>query len=121
MKHNQLDDVKKNMILDLKKKARESKQDFYLALSRALDTSSRRAISVNIYTLEKFAKKNPSKTFLIAGSLLGFGELESKVNVYAFKASKNALEKIKAKKGTIKDFSELLKAKIESKDVMILK
>ncbi len=121
MKHNLLEDVKKNMILDLKKKGRETKQDFYLALSKALDTSARRDISVNIYALDKFAKKHPEKTFLIAGTLLGFGELNSKVNVYSFKISKNAMDKIKGKKGTAKDFNELLKAKLESKDIMILK
>ncbi len=121
MKHIQLDDLKRKYIIGLKKKSIADKQDFYLALSKAMDVSSRNFPAINVYRLNKIAKKNPNKIYLIPGNLLGYGDITSAVKVYAYKVSKNAEEKIKAVKGSVKDFDELLKSKLESKDIMIVK
>ncbi|PIU22354.1 MAG: hypothetical protein COT14_01750 [Candidatus Diapherotrites archaeon CG08_land_8_20_14_0_20_30_16] len=121
MKHKLLDNVKKELIIELRKKGKLEKKDFLLALSRALDVSSRRLSSVNVYKLDKLAKKNKDKVFLVPGVILAYGYLTSKIKIYAYRYSKNALEKINEVKGEAKTLNDLLKDKVEAKDVMIIK
>lgn len=121
MKHVLLDNIQKKLVIEFKKKGRDEKKDFYIALSEELDTSARNLSAVNVYKLDSLAKKHKEKIFLVPGTVLGFGTLSEKVKVYAYKFSHSAIEKIKALKGETKTFEELLKDKVEAKDIMIVK
>ncbi len=121
MKHELLDNSIKSLILSLKKKGKDEKKDFLVAISDELDTSRRRRNKVNIFKLSILAKRHKDKIFLVPGSVLGYGIVDTPVNVYAYKYSKNAAEKISKAKGNAKTFEDLLSAKLESKDVIIIK
>jgi large subunit ribosomal protein L18e len=121
MKHNNLDDNIKRVIVELEKKGRKEKKDYLLALANNLDTSKRRRISINIFKLDNLAVKNKDKIFLVAGKVLGFGSINNKLKVYAYSFSENAKKKIESLNGELKSFEALLKDKIEAKDVLIVK
>jgi len=121
MKHKLLDNIKRDIIIKLEKAGKKEKKGFLLGLAKALDVSSRNFASVNVYKLEKLSQKNKDKIFVVPGNVLGFGDLKSQINVYAYRFSDAALEKIKVAKGTAKNLYELINDKVEGKDVVIVK
>jgi len=121
MKHGLLDTNVKSLIISLRRKGRAEKKDYLVALSDMLDCSRRKRTKVNVFKLDVFGRRHKDKIFLVPGTVLGYGVLDLPVNVYAFKYSDSAKEKIVKSKGIAKEFSDLLKDKIESKDVMIVK
>jgi len=121
MKHNLLDAKIKSMIIALRKKGRTEDKKYLVELSDLLDTGRRRRAKVNVFKLDLLAKRHKDKVFVVPGTILGYGELSLPINVYAFKYSKAAVDKIKLAKGSAKSFDELLKSDVARKDVMILK
>ncbi len=121
MKHKMLDTNIKSIIIALRKKGRAEDKKYLVALSDELDTSRRRRVDINVFKLELLAKRHKDKVFLVPGTILGYGEIKTPVNVYAFKYSESAKLKIENAKGKLGTFEDLLKTNIERKDVMILK
>ena len=121
MKHILLDNAKKELIIKLKKSAKTEKKNYLTAVADAIDVSSRNFASVNVYSLDKLAEKNKDKIFVVPGKVLAFGSIKNKVNVYAYKFSKEAKEKIAETKGTIKTLEELINDKIDGKNILLVK
>lgn len=121
MKHSLLDIGIKAMIIALRKKGRTDDKKYLIKLSDVLDTSRRKRSAINVFKLNLIAKRHKDKIFLVPGTLLGYGEVEFPINVYAFKYSKVALEKLTAAKSVAKTFENLLTANVSGKDVIILK
>ncbi len=78
----------RKLITGLKRK----KEKFYLALARHLEKPARSKRAVNIQKLKKFSKKYDN--LVVPGKVLGIGELDKPVNVYAFSFSREARMKI---------------------------
>ena len=92
----------RKLITGLKKK----KEKFYLALARHLEKSARSKRAVNIQELKKFSKKYDN--LVVPGKVLGIGELDKPVNVYAFSFSKEARMKITKTGGKALSLKDLL-------------
>lgn len=121
MKRGLLDNVKKDIIIELDMAGKTEKKGYLRAVAKAIDVSSRNFVSTNVYKLEKLAGKNKDKVFIVPGIVLGFGDLKSPVKVYAYKYSDAALKKIEVAKGTAKDLNDLIKDKVEGKNIIFVK
>jgi len=121
MKHNLLEENMKNMIINLRKKGRDEKKGFLVAISNALDTARRRRAKVNVFKLDIYAKRHKDAIFIVPGTVLGYGIVKNAFTVYAYKYSKSAIDKIKSVKGNVKTFDDLLKDNILGKDIIIMK
>lgn len=111
---------KKKTIIGLKRKAKEEKKAFWRDIAERLEKPSRRMISVNLEKLGKLAAKNPGKTLVVPGKVLGKGELEGKARVAALAFSKKALEEIQ-KKGEAIYLNDLIKGKEAPSNMVIVK
>lgn len=102
----------KKLIVGLKKK----KEKFYLDLARQLQKPARKKGVVNIQKLNKLSGR--STTFAVPGKVLGVGEIEKPVNVYAFSFSREAREKITKAGGKALPLNEILKKEIKARIVI---
>jgi len=121
MKHKQLDNAKKEIILKLRSAGKKDKKNYLVAVSDAMDVSSRNFASVNVYKLNKLFEKNKDKVFVVPGIVLAYGSINSPVKVYAYKYSLNAIDKIVNAKGIAKDLNDLVSDKIDGKNIIIVK
>ncbi|MBI2233193.1 MAG: 50S ribosomal protein L18e [Candidatus Aenigmarchaeota archaeon] len=93
------------LISDLKRK----KEKFYLVVAKHLEKSRRRKSAVNIGKIERHA--NYGENVVVPGKVVGGGEIIKKVNVYAWKYSKTAREKIKQAGGRCLELEKIFDAK----------
>src|SRR3989338_7429646 len=93
------------LISDLKRK----KEKFYLVVAKHLEKSRRRKSAVNIGKIEKHAL--PGENIVVPGKVVGSGEIEKIVTVYAWKYSKSAREKIKKAGGKCLELGKIFDAK----------
>lgn len=121
MKHVLLDNAKKELMIRLKKAAKTEKKNYLAAIADAMDVSSRLFASVNVYSLDKLAEKNKEKVFVVPGKVLAFGNIKNKVNVYAYSFSKEAKAKITEAKGSLKTLDDLIKDKVDGKNIILVK
>ncbi len=121
MKHVLLDNAKKELMIKLKKAAKTEKKNYLAAVADAMDVSVKNFTSVNVYKLNKLVEKNKDKIFIVPGVVLAFGKIEKKVNVYAYRFSKEAIVKIHDAKGSAKTLDELIKDKVDGKNVIFVK
>lgn len=121
MKHIQLDNAKKDLIIELEKTGKKEKRGYLLAVASAMDVSSRLFPSANVYKIDQLAQKNKDKVIVVPGNVLAFGTINTKVKVYAYKFSKASVEKIESAKGEIKSLQDLIKDKVEGKNILLVK
>lgn len=110
----------KKIIAELDKASRKRKQDIWKTAAEILSKPRRRRISINLWKLEKLAKKNKGKTMLVLGKVLGYGTLESKIDVAALEFSESAKKELKGK-GNFYTIPELLKKNAKPSDILIVK
>lgn len=107
----------KQLALDLYKHSSENKAKIWKRVADDLLMPTRSKRLVNLFKLEMHAKDG--ETVLVAGKVLGTGDLNRKLNVAAFSFSKSAAEKIKSAKGNVMSIQELLQKNPKGKDVRL--
>ncbi len=107
----------KKLISLLKKEGKNKKM--WKEIAKAIATPRRNRVSINLWKLEKISEKFQNKTLVVAGKVLGKGELTKTLNIAALEFSEKAKEKVSEKKGKIIELEEALK--INTKDLMIVK
>ena len=73
---------------------------------------------MNLTRINMHAKEN--ETIIVPGKVLGGGELDHKVNVYAYCFSCGAAEKIASLKGDCKNLRDLMKSNPKAKNVRVI-
>ena len=111
----------KKAIALLEKAGRKSKSAIWLDLATRLSKPRRQRASINLWKIEKLAKIFPGKNLVIAGKVLGKGQLETKASVIAFEFSQEAEEKIKKAGGKAITLEEAVEKKLEAKTMVIVK
>lgn len=106
------------LVQALKKQSNEQKVHIWKRLATDLEKPTRRSREVNLSRINLHAK--PDETIVVAGKVLGGGELDHKVTVAAFKFSQSALDKIKESKGEAYSIWELIKKNPKGAKVRII-
>ncbi len=86
-------------------------------LASMLKAPSRKQVSVNLNKISYVSK--PNSVVVIAGKVLGSGELAHKVDIVALSFSDSAKKKIKASGGAMHDYAWLVKR--GAKDIILVK
>lgn len=97
MKHGTTNQVKKNLIMELRK----TKSNAWKYVSELLGKAKRKAVVVNLWKIEKYAQEG--KIIVVPGKVLGVGELTKKNDIAAFIFSESAKTKLGKKAITIKE------------------
>ena len=96
------------LIGTLNKAGRENAAPLWRDIASRLEKPSRNWAQVNISKIDAYV--GDGETAVVAGKLLGTGELTKKVNVIAFSASASAKAKVNKAGGKVLTFQEAVKA-----------
>ncbi len=97
---------------------KSSKKEIYKKVAEMLSSSRRMTISVNLSKLQKLDNVKEGSIVIVPGKVLGVGDLNKKITVYAYSFSKSAKEKLKNNAKNMNDFA---KDKIDFKKCVIIK
>ena len=105
------------LIENLYKSSKDKKKEIYASVARILESSSRKQPSKNLFNLQKMSYIKDGDIVVIPGKVLGTGNLDKKITIYALSFSESAKAKYKGLK-TLKDFC---KDNIDYKKVKLIK
>ncbi|MFH8080588.1 MAG: 50S ribosomal protein L18e [Candidatus Aenigmatarchaeota archaeon] len=108
----------KQLIEDLKRSGHQLRSPFLLAIAEKLNKPRRQRIEVNLADINRNSKDGD--VIIVPGVVLGYGELNKKVTISAWKFSKPALEKIKKSNSTALSIQELVKLNPRGSGVKIM-
>lgn len=111
--------VSLELISFLNSAASKNKAPIWRRVALELGKSRRNRSSVNLFKLEKYAKN--AKSVIVLGSLLSVGTINSKFTVSAFKASKQAKEKIRKAGGEVISLKAMVEMNPEGTGILLLK
>lgn len=109
----------KNLILHLKKTAREKDAKIWKTIAELLSKSSRKRIVVNISKINRHTKKG--ETVVVPGKVLAAGEIKHPVTVAAYAFSQTAKTKITKAKGKCISIPELIEKNPKGSNVKIIR
>jgi len=105
------------LIERLYKLSKDKKKDAYANVARALEASSRKQPSKNLFNLQKMTYIVDGDIIVIPGKVLGTGHLEKKITIYCLNASTSAKQKYKG----IKSLNDFCKDNIDFKKLKLIK
>ena len=106
------------LISELKRLSRENEASIWRDVAKRLEKPSRVWAEVNVAAVEKHAKAKDN--IVVAGKLLGFGNLTKPVNIAAFSASSSAKTKVEKSGGRFMNILELARANPKGSGVRIM-
>ncbi|MFH0970600.1 MAG: 50S ribosomal protein L18e [Candidatus Diapherotrites archaeon] len=109
------------LVVAIEKHGKATKEGAYTVLSTLLTTSTRRRTEVNLTHLNKMGTTHPDKILLVPGIVLGNGTLNQPIHVAALRYTGSAKRKIEEAKGKAHLLEELVKEKIPSKKLVLVK
>ena len=110
--------VLQSLINELKKRSLEQKVSLWKRIALDLERSTRQRRIVNLSKIGRFAKDN--ETVIVAGKVLGSGELNAKLTVAAFQFSEGAREKLEKHGAKAVSLMELSKESPAGKRIRII-
>ena len=111
----------RELIVKLEKIGKKNKSAIWLKVSEILSKPRRNRASINLWRLNKLAKKFPSKTFIMPGKVLGKGDVSEKIVIAALDFSSEAKKKIEAAKGKALLIADVATAKHEKNTLQLIK
>ncbi len=110
----------KELIVSLEKQGKKTKKNVWKSLAKRLAKPTRIRAKVNVDKLNKLAKKQKAKVFVVPGKVLSMGFIDTKIEVACFNYSEKAREKIEEQKGKVLSLSELIDAKPKESEMVIV-
>jgi len=109
---------KKEMLDNLYLAYKKDKKDIYKRVAEILNSSRKNNVSVNLAKLEKLKNISDGSIVVVPGKVLGVGNLNKKIVVYAYDFSSSAKEKLSS---SAKSLSDFVKDKIDYKKAVIIR
>lgn len=106
------------LIDELKKTSYEHKAKIWKTVAVKLEKPLRNMAEVNLSRIERNAKNN--ETVVVAGKVLGSGDINKSLTVAAFSFSDNAKKKILGAKGKVFTLRELMEKNPEGSNIRIM-
>ncbi|MFH1390684.1 MAG: 50S ribosomal protein L18e [Candidatus Diapherotrites archaeon] len=110
----------KKLIVSLEKQGKKTKKAVWKSIAERLAKPARIRAKVNVDKLNKLAKKQKDKIFVVPGKVLSMGEINTKIEVACLDYSEKARKKIEAHKGKILSLTELIEAKPKESEMVIV-
>jgi len=102
----------------LKKEGKKNNSKFWLYVAELLSRPTRKRVEVNLSKLNKYT--NDGDIVVVPGKLLGYGMVNKKITVAAWRYSLNAKEKLEKSNIKILAIEDLLKANPKGSNVKII-
>ncbi len=110
--------VLRTLIRDLKKQSRKYKAPIWRYVAELLSKPSRQRVVVNLSKINRYAEDGD--VIVVPGKVLAAGNLEKKVTIAAFSASKKAVEKVKLAGGNIISIWDLMEMNPKGSSVKVM-
>jgi large subunit ribosomal protein L18e len=102
----------------LKKEGKKNNSKFWLYVAELLSRPTRKRVEVNLSKLNKYTKDGD--TVIVPGKLLGYGMINKKITVAAWRYSLNAKEKLEKSGIKILTIEDLLKENPKGSNIKII-
>lgn len=112
--NKKLNPLLRKAILLLKKQ----KDPFWHYTAKLLAKPKRRSIKVNLDKINRLSKEN--STILVAGKILGKGELDKKLKIIAFNLSEQAKAKIKESGSSFIELEQFIQKNPDVKEIRLI-
>lgn len=99
----------RELIVDLDKHGKKTGKRVWRVLAKKLAAPSRQRAQADVYLIDRLAKSNVGKIFVLPGKLLAKGAVETGVEVACFSFSRKAKEKIEKANGKVMTLRELIR------------
>ena len=109
------------LAVGLEKQGKKSKKAIWRVLSDDLLKQRRGKGQINIWQLNKLAKKFKGKMLVTSSKVLSFGEAEEKINIAATEFSASAKEKIEKAGGKAMSLKWLMESKTKESEMVLVK
>ncbi len=116
---NKKNPVLSSLLVDIKKNATRHDSGFWRDVYERLQKPSRQMPVVNVGKIASLQLQK-DEVIVVPGKLLGNGNIDKPVTVYAYKASRQAIQKIEAAKGKYGTLRDLLRDNPQGKNVRII-
>lgn len=111
----------RDLIVQLDKYGKSSKQDVYRLLSNMMGMSTRERTQVSVSHVNKMNETYKDKVLVVPGKVLSNGEITSPAHVAAFAFSQAAKQKIEAAKGKAWTLEDLVKHNVPANKMILVK
>jgi len=95
-----------SLIKSLYVKSTDSKNSLWKDLAKRFESPRRNWAEINLTRLNRLTQKGD--TIVVPGKVLGMGELDHDVNIYAFSGSENVQKKVKSAGGSFGTINDLI-------------
>lgn len=102
----------------LRKASRENNVKVWSYIAELLSKPARQRIEVNIGKINKLS--NDGDIIIVPGKVLGYGKLEKKIKIAAWKFSKSAIEKIERTGSSVLGIEDILKENPKGSNIKII-
>ncbi|PIN85823.1 MAG: 50S ribosomal protein L18e [Candidatus Diapherotrites archaeon CG11_big_fil_rev_8_21_14_0_20_37_9] len=110
----------REIIVGLEKTGKSTSKQIWKDLAEKLNRATRQRSKVNVFQLNKLAKKNKGKILVVPGKVLGTGSIDEVIEVACLSCSDSAREKIESMEGKVIELSSLVNSKTEAKKMVII-
>ena len=97
---------------------KKQKDPFWHYVAKLLARPKRKSIEVNLDRIDRLSKENA--TVLVAGKILGKGDLNKKIKISAFNISEQAKIKLKESGSSFLELQELLQKNPDVKEIKLI-
>ena len=97
---------------------KKQKDPFWHYVAKLLARPKRQSIQVNLDKIDRLCKEN--STILVAGKVLGKGEINKKIKLAAFNISEQARTKLKESGSSFLELEELLHKSPDVKEIKLI-
>lgn len=116
--HERKNEPLQALIQDLKKKAIETESPLFKRLASELEAPTRSRRVINLSKINGATEQG--EVIVVPGKVLGTGDLDHAVTVYAYQYSSSAVAKLAQKKTKPLSIQDLLKENIKGKSIRII-
>lgn len=106
------------LISELEKKARENEAPIWRDVARRLESPSRNWAEVNVGKIARYAAEN--ETIVVAGKVLGAGDIDKKVTIAAYRSSESSRKKVESAGGRVISLRALVEENPKGSNVRIM-
>ncbi len=109
------------LLVQLDKHGKKSKQHAYQTLSELLKVATRQRAEVDLEHLNHLAQIHQDKILVVPGKVLSDGKVTQPIEVAAFRITQNAKKKIEEAKGKTHNLRELIQQNTPGKKLVLVK
>jgi large subunit ribosomal protein L18e len=121
MKESKANESRKRLAVVLEKHSKKSNEKIWKVIAGEIMKAKRKKTGINLWRINRIAKKGSGMTMVTPSKVLGFGEIEKAVSIVAPAYSEGAKKKIEEAGGRLIGIEEFIKSRKTDEQIVLVK